>query len=485
MLIFSFVLFTLLSVVFGMVSYFFATKNSTKDYIIGGNKISAWMIGVSASATASSSFMFTALMGYFYMFGLSGIFMLFPWLLGDLAISFVAHKGVRHKVNELSVPTFSRLISTWHGVEYIKLRFIIVIGIVIFLGVYAAAQLNASALAFQEVFNIDIKWGKTLSVAIIIMYCFFGGFRAAVWTDVLQFFIMFIGLVFVLYFGFSYLGSLDAIYDNFLKLPANYLNPFYIQDDVSGFVDLKNGVSSTNTVKVIIFIAGWFFTGVGAIGQPQLVSRFMATRSEKDVAKARFFYYSTYFLFSILCVLISLLVKLILAGEITDSDAEKSLLLLSQKLLPEFLQGLLLAGLFAAVISTVDSQIIACSTAISNDLTKRSGSYFFNKFITIFISLVALGISLLSFNSIFELVSYSWIILGGMFSVIILLNVWGFKLSEKLLITMLVASFISIFVYLYSGFAGDISLIIVMMLVQIIVFAFSKVFGLFLLNTQK
>ncbi len=484
MLIFSFVLFTLISVFFGVSSYLFVTKNSTKDYIIGGNKISAWMLGVSASATASSSFMFTALIGYFYMFGLSGIFMIFPWLFGDFLISFFAHKGIRKKVNNLSVPTFSRFISTWNGKEYVKLRFIIVIGIVIFLGVYAAAQLNAGALAFQEAFHMDMKWGKIISVAIIIVYCFSGGFRAAVWTDVLQFCIMFMGLCFVLFFGFSYLGSIEAIINGLAKLPPHYLNPFHIADDLSGFVGLQNDVSSANITKIIIFITGWLFMGVGAIGQPHLVSRFMATRNEKDVSKVRFFYYSSYFLFAIICVVSSLLVKLILVNEISNSDAERSLLLLSQKLLPEFLQGMLLAGLFAAVISTVDSQIIACSTAISNDLTEKSGSYIFNKFITIFISLVALGISLLSFNSIFELVSYSWIILGGMFSVIVLLNIWGFNLPEKLLITMLIASFGSIFVYshIYSGLSGDINLILVMILAQLIIFVFYKLFKLLVKN---
>jgi len=102
------------------------------------------------------------------------------------------------------------------------------------------------------------------------------------------------------------------------------------------------------------------------------------------------------------------------------------------------LVGLVLAGLFAATMSTADSQILACTAAVTNDLLpKRYSGYMATKFATVFVTVMALIIALSGNQSVFALVLIAWSALASAFAPLLIVYALKQKVPEKLAIAMM------------------------------------------------
>ncbi len=155
-------------------------------------------------------------------------------------------------------------------------------------------------------------------------------------------------------------------------------------------------------------IVGWIVAGVGVVGQPHVMVRAMAIDAAEHIPTARRVYLVWYSLFSATCITVGLLARVVLPYSPTR-DPELALPLLASELLPPLLVGLVLAGLFAATMSTADSQILSCSAALSQDLFPRwRDSYWIAKAGTLAVTLLVLIIALAGSASVFALVVLAW-----------------------------------------------------------------------------
>ena len=103
-------------------------------------------------------------------------------------------------------------------------------------------------------------------------------------------------------------------------------------------------------------------------------------------------------------------------------DPELALPMMALELLSPFMIGVIIAGIFAATMSTADSLIINCSGNISQDLFKSKN--FSNtqiKLITFAVALISTTIALLNNNSVFLIVIYAWTLLGISFAPLIII----------------------------------------------------------------
>jgi Na+/proline symporter len=90
--------------------------------------------------------------------------------------------------------------------------------------------------------------------------------------------------------------------------------------------------------------------------------------------------------------------------------------------MPDILAGLMLAGLFAATMSTADSLVLSCSAAISRDLRPgKPSSYGQTKLATLGVVMVALIVALYGNKSVFELVILAWGLLAAAFAPLMLI----------------------------------------------------------------
>ena len=434
-LIYSFSFFILLFLFVGFLSYFKSKKNLS-DYFLASHNTPSWVVGLSAMATTYSGYMFTGLIGYTYLNGISVIWLCLGTFLGDLTISTFTHKPFRIRAKKIQSLSYSHLVSNWFFQNFKKLKVISSLLILIFLSTYAGAQFVAGAKALNYIFETPIYLGIFLCFVITLSYCIAGGIRASLWTDVLQSFIMISSMGLLCFFAIYQVGGLNEF---FIKISL-------VSENFSSLVPQSH---SANIFFMAVFMVSWIFSGFGVIGQPHVMSRFTSLDKPEQMKKARTYYYLFNFLFYVLSVSVGLCVR-ILIPEI--ADPEKGLLELSQTLLPSIIVGFILAGLFAALISTADSQILSCSSCLVEDFFKgKKNQYLYVKLSTLCCAIVATLIATFSQKNIFNLVWMSWSVLGGAFAPLILLYILDRKPSEKTSICMVLSALLSVIVWRYFG----------------------------------
>jgi sodium/proline symporter len=188
---------------------------------------------------------------------------------------------------------------------------------------------------------------------------------------------------------------------------------------------------------VLIFFVGWLMAGFSVIAQPHIMVRFMALSSSAGLVRARLWYYLWFVVFYAMATAVGMLARIYLP-ETQGFDAELALPTMALQLLPPVMVGLVLAGIFAATISTADSLLLSCSAFLSQDLAP---GLFANKYgaklATLLATLVALGWALLNRQSVFALVVLSWAMLAVCFVPLIILLVGQYRPPQSISIAVM------------------------------------------------
>ena len=463
MIFFSFCLFIFLFALVGSLSILKKKKTSI-DYLLANQEVKPWLAAISAIATSNSGYMFIGQIGFTYVYGLQSIWLMFGLIFGDLISSLFVHKNLRKKSQELKVVSFANLVSKWHGKNYKYVQLFGGIIILIFLSTYAAAQLNAGSKSMHILFGLDYRLGAIIGGIIVLLYCFSGGIRASIWTDAAQSLVMLIAMFLMVFFGISELGGFSSFIDQLYKVSPDYMKWF----------------PSTNFSEFYLapymFIIGWFFSGIGVIGQPHVMVRFMAIDNTKNIPKTRIYYYTWYTLFYSLTILAAFVARLLIP-ETNNTDPELALPSLALNLLPEFFVGVVLAGIFAATMSTADSQILACTASITNDLLlSKKNNYFINKLVTLIVTVFVVIIAINDNKNVFNLVLMSWSTLACCFAPLLIINSLKQKVSEFLSLMMMVIPLITLLLWRHYGLNEFIYEVAPGILSGILTFFFFKVF---------
>lgn len=411
-------------------------QKTNEDYLLAGQNTPAWLVSLAAVATQNSGFMFIGMIGYTYTAGLSSIWLMVGWLAGDLVSSFFVHKRLREVTEETGGLSYSEVLSRWNQTHWRKMQTIGGIATLIFLGTYAAAQLQAGSKALHVLFGWDYNTGAVIGAIMVVTYCFAGGVRASIWTNAAQSFVMIAAIVIMFIVGFGDAGSLGQIVSDLDAISPTYLSLMPQDLLVPGGMGL------------LLFVLGWFFAGFGVVGQPHIMLCFMTMKDPEQIKRIRWYYYGWFSSFWVLIVGVGFMARLLLP-ETANFDAELALPTLSKQLLPDVLVGLVLAGLFAATISTADSQILSCTAAITRDLFPRIKSYMLTKCVTVGVTAVALGIALAGPDSVFDLTLIAWSALAAVFVPLLLVYTTGGKPSEKLAIAMMLGGLVTVVLWRY------------------------------------
>ena len=414
-------------------------KNTSLDYLLANQEIKPWLAAISAIATSNSGYMFIGQIGFTYVYGLQSVWLMFGLIFGDFISSLFVHKNLRKKSQELKVVSFANLVSKWHGVNYKYVQLFGGLIILIFLSTYAAAQLNAGSKSMHILFGLDYRLGAIIGGIIVLLYCFSGGIRASIWTDAAQSLVMIIAMFLMVFFGIKELGGFSNFINELHKISPDYMK-WFPSTEFSEFF-----------LAPYMFIIGWFFSGVGVIGQPHVMVRFMTIDNTKNIPKTRIYYYTWYTLFYSLSILAGFVARLLIP-ETNNIDPELALPTLALNLLPEFFVGVVLAGIFAATMSTADSQIISCTASITNDLSfNKKNNYLTNKVVTLFVTVFVVTIAINDNKSVFNLVLMSWSTLACCFSPLLIINSLKQKISEVLSLMMMVIPLITLLVWRHFG----------------------------------
>ncbi|MGK7918311.1 MAG: sodium/proline symporter [Prochloraceae cyanobacterium] len=404
---FTFIIFLLLFIAVGIYS---ATRkrNTTTDYLLASRNVNRWLTALSAMATGQSGLLFIGQVGFAYKIGISSLWLIIGWAIGD----YLAWWFVFKRLRQISEKTACDTVSSFLGQNIKGSRLIAIISALItiaFLGSYAAAQLVAGSKALNAVFGWNYNLGLIIGAVIVVIYCFSGGIRASIWTDALQAIVMVGSLLVLLVVAVASYGGIDKIWQSLAAIDPALIdwNP---RNQPLGFVP---------------FLIGWIVAGFGVVGQPHIMVRAMAIDSAEHIDFARNLKTGLGLVTSISAMGIGLTARVMIPDLMTSGDPELALPYLSLELLPVVLVGLMLAGLFSATMSTADSQILSCSAALTQDIfPAAAGSYQLAKVGTLTVTAVILAIALAGDNNVFALITFSWSALASGLGPLLILRVW-------------------------------------------------------------
>jgi SSS family solute:Na+ symporter/sodium/proline symporter len=401
-------------------------QGTPQDYYLASRSVSPLAVGLSAVATNNSGYMFIGVIGYTYAVGLASVWLMVGWIVGDFIASLIVHRRLRIATERTGEASFTSVIGHWMGTDMPVWRPIAAVVTVIFLGSYAAAQIAAGGKALEGVLGWDQSSGAWIVAGMVLAYSLAGGIRASIWTDVAQSAVMLLAMAILVTAGFAALGG-----------PLNTIDQWQAIPD---FFDLEPpDMLLPGFAGLFLFIAGWLFAGLSVIGQPHVMVRFMALDDQTHMVAARVWYYGFFTVFYALATLAGMLARLYLP-ELDGLDPELALPTMASELLPSVLVGVILAGIFAATMSTADSLVLSCSAAITHDLLPASTEQpAILKLATAAVTALALAIALWGSSSVFDLVILSWSTLAVAFGPLLLLLALGRPVTERRAIVMMAA----------------------------------------------
>lgn len=444
MMIASFIVCLLLFLVIGLAS---ARKrqNTEQDYYLASRSVTPWLVGLSAVATNNSGYMFIGVIGYTYAVGISSSLLMFGWILGDFLASLWVHKKLREMAVRHSQSSYIATVGDWAGFSGRVFGRVAAVISLIFLLAYASAQLVAGSKALQVLLEWPGWLGAVLGAGLVMMYCIAGGIRASIWTDAAQSIVMILAMAIMLVSAVLGMGGITPVYEAMNK--------------IDGFLEMEPAaVFLPGTLGVAVFFISWLAAGFSVIAQPHIMVRFMALNSSTGLIRARVWYYLWFLLFYSMATAVGMLARIYLP-ETQGFDAELALPTMAVQLLPPVLVGLVLAGIFAATISTADSLLLSCSAFLSQDLMPRIFSFRHGvKAATLLATCAALAWALLNRQSVFALVVLSWAMLAACFVPLLILLICNVYLPQPVAVCIMLISSACVFFLHWQGMGGDLYL---------------------------
>lgn len=436
----SFVACLLLFVVIG-ISAARHSRGTSRDYYLADQSVPPSLVGLSAVATNNSGYMFIGAIGYTYAVGLASVWLMLGWIAGDFLASLFVHHRLRQAATESKESSYAGILSNWGaGRHFHTLRRTAALITLLFLLAYASAQLIAGSKALSVLLDWPIWAGAVLGAIIVVAYCFSGGIRASIWTDAAQSVVMVFAMGLMLIVALQASGGLSGAVTKMGNI--DHFLDWYPQD--LPFPGISGG---------ILFAASWLFAGLSVIGQPHIMIRFAALSHADDMRRARVYYYLWFTVFYTMAIAVGLLARILLNNP-AEFDAELALPTIALELLPPPLVGLVLAGIFAATISTADSLILSCSAALSNDLLKQKLHESWKiRLSTLGMTAIALCLSFTDNQSVFALVILAWAALASAFAPLLLVLCLGGRPGERLSLYMMIGGVLTASIWRWAGLA--------------------------------
>lgn len=443
-----------------LIGVYYSRKGSgesSENFFIGGRSLGPIVTAMSAEASDMSSYLLMGLPGLAYLAGVAEV----GWTAIGLAVGtylnflFVAKLLRRYseKIGAFTIPAF---FSKRFGDKKHVLSLISALIIIIFFVPYTASGFKAVGTLFNTLLGLDYHIAMIIGAVIIVAYTTLGGFLAVSTTDLVQSIFMTIALIVIVFFGVNVAGGWDAVFKNAEALPG-YLNL------TQGYVAETGQAGSFGFLPIVSTLA-W---GLGYFGMPHILLRFMGIRDENELKTSRRIAAVWVVLSMAVAILIGIIgysVSLTGAIPMLKTTAESETIIIQMATLMSkngvffaLMAGIILAGILAATMSTADSQLLAASSSIAQDLMSdylhiemdEKKTMRIARGTVFAIAIIAIILAWDPNSSVFRVVSFAWAGFGATFGPAMLLALFWKRANRQGILAGLIAGGVMIFVWKY------------------------------------
>ncbi len=435
---------------------------SLDDFVLGGRKLSPFAAAISERASGESAWFLLGLPGAAYALGFREFWSVIGIAFGIFCSWALIARLLNREARRLGALTLPDFFEAKFGDGTRTLRILSMAIILFFYTAYVGAQFVGAGKILQATFGADMErvaaaitlagWspsahelGMIFGALVVVFYTFMGGFLAVVWTDVVQGLLMMVVAVVLPLVGIFHLGGPSGFVE---KLAA--ANP--------DFLSMSGG--ETGRAFVFGVLLGGVSWGLGYLGQPHLLTRYMAIRAPEEVCHGRTIAMGWVLLAYWGAAFIGL-VGIGLAPGL--EDPEQIMPILAVQLLPAWFAGLAIAGGIAAMMSTADSQLLVATSALVEDIyakllrpaTDPKRLVFLSRMATLLIAGIALGLAFDNEQRVFDWVAYAWAGLGSSFGPPLLLTLRWKRTTQSGVLAGMVGGLVSTVAWQNVDALGD------------------------------
>ncbi|MGD9962338.1 MAG: sodium/solute symporter [Thermoplasmata archaeon] len=369
------------------------SKKTSEDYFVASRSIGPVVLFLSLAATNFSAFTFFGFAGAAYKFGLA-YYGIMAFGTGLMAISFfLLGRGIWRLGKERGYITPPELIGDRFDSDSLRMIFLAVM--VVFTLPYIATQAIGGGIALTQLTDGEVSYelGAVIVTVVVVAYVTIGGMRADAYTDVLQGVMMLVTLL-------AAVGIVSAGLGGFTEANTRLAEEF--PELVS-----RPGGSDFFTPQIwLSYMLLWLFCDPMF---PQLFARFYSARDERSIKLSMMMYAPMTAVVFLCPVLIGAWGNLEFTG-LTGSEPDQILPMMVGEFAPGWILGIMLAGAFAALMSTADSQLLVLSSMLTRDVYRRwvrkdasqTHEFVVGKILVVALALISLAIALSSVETLFE-----------------------------------------------------------------------------------
>lgn len=404
-----------LLVMLGVGIYTWRYMKSLDDFVLAGRRLGPLVSAISERASGESAWFLLGLPAAAYTVGFREFWSVIGIATGILTSwTFLAFR-LRTQTERLGALTLPDYFEARFGDRTRTLRVVSMLSILVFYIAYVSAQLDGAGQILNATFGIEPHHGMLVGAIVVGAYTLMGGFMAVAITDVIQGLLMALVAIVLPLVGIATIGGFDRLWS---ALAAH--DPAHLTMDAG-----KTGAAFLFGVAFAGF--SWCF---GYLGQPHLLTRYMAIRSAREVPTGHAIAMSWVLLAYWGAPMIGLVGLVVLGPALENPDQVMPLLAI--ELLPGWLAGIMIAGATAAMMSTADSQLLVASSTVVEDVYVRlfrpdaspGRLVLYSRVVTILLTSLALVLAWTASGGIYAAVEYAWTGLGASFGPALVAALW-------------------------------------------------------------
>ncbi|MFN2394468.1 MAG: sodium/proline symporter [Bacteroidales bacterium] len=444
----AFIGYLVLIVIVGVLAARFSSQGIS-NFFIGGRKMSMLVVALSAVVSGRSAWLLLGFTGMAYTMGLSALWAAAGYIIAEFFLFFFYAPRIRRFSENFDCITIPDFFEERFADKTGTIRTVVAVIIIIFMLAYVSAQFVAGGKTFSASFQLTQNQGLLLTAVIILFYTVMGGFLAVSVTDTIQGFIMIIALVVLPIITIIHLGGFSAFYEQASLIPTE-------GGRFTGAFSLSAGA-----------LIGFLGIGLGSVGNPHIIARYMSIKNPAKLKMTAMVGTGANILMALGALATGMAGRIYFPdlNFLPGADPENLYPTLAGEHLHPIMFGVVIASIFAAIMSTADSQLLVAASALVRDIYEKMiyrhkeisqrKLVYISRWFVVFLVIAALLLGFVAEQLVFWLVLFAWAGLGAAFGPTSILALYWKNVTKAGIISGIITGAATVIIWVRVDFLKD------------------------------